>query len=72
MDILLDPSNKLLGEFLIFSSWLPGVKGQKLNKFDPTNDILSLLTYPVHLIWTKFGTNIKVLFDSTNKLLIEV
>ena len=49
--------------------WLPGFKGQKLTKFDPTNHISARHTDSVHPIWTKFGTDI--LIDSTNKFVKE-
>ena len=72
MDILHDPSNKILRKFSILfpkSKMAAGVKGKKLNKFDPTNYILSWHTYSVRTIWTKFGT--EILLDSTNKLMKE-
>ena len=47
------------------SRCLPGVKGPKSTKFDPTNHILARHLVPVRLIWTNFGMDI--LLDPSNK-----
>ena len=68
MDVLVDPRNMPVEEFLIFLKIQDGHQWSKIEfqiKMRLKNHISAWQTVHIHPIWTKFGRNI--LLDPSNK-----